>query len=97
MKALYSCVFICIVCTPPAFSQQSPLLEKYRSMALEYNHDLHAADKNIASSIELVNPPALTSSPSCPVTPTSNIQEILWNLPPNCREWTPLFLLKDAT
>ena len=23
-------------------------------MALEYNHDLHAADKNIASSIELV-------------------------------------------
>lgn len=54
MKALYSCVFICIVCTPPAFSQQSPLLEKYRSMALEYNHDLHAADKNIASSIELV-------------------------------------------
>lgn len=54
MKTLYSCVFICMSCIPPAFSQQSPLLEKYRSMALEYNHDLRAADKNIASSIELV-------------------------------------------
>lgn len=53
MKTLY-CVFVCLLCVPSAFSQQSPLLEKYRSMALEYNHDLRAADKNIASSIELV-------------------------------------------
>lgn len=36
-----------------AIAQQSPLLEKYRSMAVEYSHDLKAADKNIAASIEL--------------------------------------------
>lgn len=53
MKALYTFI-VCFLCIPSAFSQQSPLLEKYRSMALNYNHDLRAADKNIASSIELV-------------------------------------------
>lgn len=36
-----------------AVPQQSLLLEKYRSMATEYSHDLKAADKNIAASIEL--------------------------------------------
>ena len=36
-----------------AVSQQNPLLEKYRSMAVEYSHDLKAADKNIAASLEL--------------------------------------------
>lgn len=36
-----------------AIAQQNPLLEKYRSMAVEYSHDLKAADKNIAASIEL--------------------------------------------
>lgn len=36
-----------------AVAQQNPLLEKYRSMAVEYSHDLKAADKNIAASIEL--------------------------------------------
>ena len=36
-----------------AVSQQNPLLEKYRSMAVEYSHDLKAADKNIAVSLEL--------------------------------------------
>lgn len=36
-----------------AFSQQSSLLEKYRSMAVEYSHDLKVADRNIAVSIEL--------------------------------------------
>ena len=35
------------------FSQQSSLLEKYRSMALGYNHDLKVAEKNIAMSVEL--------------------------------------------
>ena len=34
-------------------SQQSRLLEKYRQMAVSYNHDLKAADKNISASIEL--------------------------------------------
>lgn len=33
-------------------SQQSNLLEKYRQMAVSYNHDLKAADKNISASIE---------------------------------------------
>ena len=36
-----------------AFAQQSPLLEKYRTMALDYNHDLKAAEKNIAASMEV--------------------------------------------
>ena len=53
MKIVYT-LLICTLFVPSAFSQQSPLLEKYRSMALDYNHDLRAADKNIASSIELV-------------------------------------------
>lgn len=36
-----------------AFSQQqSPLLKKYRGMALDYNHDLKAAERNISASIE---------------------------------------------
>lgn len=34
-------------------AQQSPLLEKYRAMALDYNHDLKAAEKNIAASMEV--------------------------------------------
>lgn len=38
------------------FSQsQSVLLEKYRTMAVEYNHDLKVAEKNIAISQELEN------------------------------------------
>lgn len=35
-----------------AVAQQNSLLEKYRSMAVEYSHDLKAADKNIAASME---------------------------------------------
>lgn len=46
--------FCCCVFLPlPAFSQQSPLLEKYRTMALDYSHDLKAAEKNIAASMEV--------------------------------------------
>lgn len=45
--------FLSLMCTLSAFSQQSPLLEKYREMALKYNHDLKAAEKNIMASIEL--------------------------------------------
>ena len=38
-------LFIFIFSVPSAtFAQQSDLLEKYRSMAVEYNHDLKAAD-----------------------------------------------------
>lgn len=47
-------LFIFMLCVPSATSaQQSDLLGKYRSMAVNYNHDLKAADKNIAASIEL--------------------------------------------
>lgn len=34
-------------------AQQSHLLEKYRAMALDYNHDLKAAEKSIAASMEV--------------------------------------------
>lgn len=53
MKTTYI-LLICLFYVSAVFSQQSPLLGKYRSMALEYNHDLQAADKNISSSMELV-------------------------------------------
>lgn len=53
MKTFYTLLFYCL-CVQPVFSQQNSLLEKYRAMALNYNHDLHAADKNIASSMELM-------------------------------------------
>lgn len=37
---------IFLLCVPTvAFAQQNSLLQKYRSMALDYNHDLKAADK----------------------------------------------------
>lgn len=35
------------------FAEGNPLLEKYRSMALDYNHNLKAAEKNISASMEL--------------------------------------------
>lgn len=53
MKTFYTLLFCCL-CVQPVFSQQNSMLEKYRAMALNYNHDLHAADKNIASSMELM-------------------------------------------
>ena len=47
---------IFLLCVPTvAFAQQNSLLQKYRSMALDYNHDLKAADKNIAASIDALN------------------------------------------
>ena len=45
MKKIYI-LFILSLCDPFAFGQQSAMLEKYRSMALEYSHDLKAAEKN---------------------------------------------------
>lgn len=41
------------VCLPSVFSQSVTLIEKYRSMALKYNHDLKAAEKNIIAGMEL--------------------------------------------
>ena len=52
MKKIYILLFYrCVIRF--AFGQQSAMLEKYRSMALEYSHDLKAAEKNLAASIEL--------------------------------------------
>ena len=51
MKTFYT-LLLFYLCVQPVFSQQDSLLEKYRAMALDYNHDLRAADKNIASSME---------------------------------------------
>lgn len=53
MKTFYT-LLLFYLCVQPVFSQQDSLLEKYRAMALDYNHDLRAADKNIASSMELI-------------------------------------------
>lgn len=50
-KSLILSFSLCV--SSAATAQQNPLLEKYRSMAVEYSHDLKAADKNIAASIEL--------------------------------------------
>lgn len=50
------CILLCIlvcVSVPSVFSQQSELLMRYRSMALDYNHDLKAAEKNISVSMEI--------------------------------------------
>ena len=51
-------IFKLLLCTfvffsLPVLAQQSTLLEKYRTMALDYNHDLKAAEKNIAASMEV--------------------------------------------
>ena len=51
MKKIF---IVCLLCSSFSLSaQQSVLLEKYRSMALGYNHDLKAAERNISASIEL--------------------------------------------
>ena len=48
-------IFSCLLASVfPVFAQQSSLLEKYRAMALEYNHDLKAAEKSISVSILFV-------------------------------------------
>ena len=53
MLKKYILVLFSLCVSSVAVSQQNPLLEKYRSMAVEYSHDLKAADKNIAASLEL--------------------------------------------
>lgn len=53
MRKKHLLISVFLLCTGVSYSQQSPLLEKYRSMALEYSHDLKSADKNISASIEL--------------------------------------------
>lgn len=43
----------CLSLPLSVFAQQSALLEKYRIMALNYSHDVKAAEKNIAASLEV--------------------------------------------
>lgn len=52
-KKSYILLFISLCVSSVVAAQQNPLLAKYRSMAVEYSHDLKAADKNIAASLEL--------------------------------------------
>ena len=53
-KGIFSLLFCAFVfLSLPVLAQQSTLLEKYRTMALDYNHDLKAAEKNIAASMEV--------------------------------------------
>ncbi|MEG1649832.1 MAG: TolC family protein [Rikenellaceae bacterium] len=54
MKKIFISALLCFGFSV-ASGQQSPLLEKYRTMAVEYNHDIKAAQKNIAISVELEN------------------------------------------
>ena len=51
MFSLLFCTFVFL--SLPVLAQQRTLLEKYRTMALDYNHDLKAAEKNIAASMEV--------------------------------------------
>ncbi len=64
---------------------QNPLLEKYRSMALHYNHDLNAAEKNIAASMELENMARADKKPKLSgganFEYTGNPMELTINLP----------------
>lgn len=50
-KIILLLLSLCCICS--VFAQTDSLLKKYRNMALEYNHDLKAAEKNIRASIEL--------------------------------------------
>lgn len=53
-KGIFSLLFCTFVfLSLPVLAQQSTLLEKYRTMVLDYNHDLKAAEKNIAASMEV--------------------------------------------
>ena len=53
-KGIFSLLFCTFVfLSLPVLAQQSTLLEKYRTMAFDYNHDLKAAEKNIAASMEV--------------------------------------------
>src|SRR5574344_2019341 len=47
-------IVLCVVTYTTFGQSHEPLVEKYRRMALDYNQDLKAAQKNISASIELV-------------------------------------------
>lgn len=74
-----------LLCTLSVFSQQSMLLEKYRAMALEYNHDLKAAERNISVSVELEKSARSNQKPRVAAGAnfqyTGNPAELTLNLP----------------
>lgn len=73
------------ICTLPVYSQSNTLLEKYRNMALTYNHDLKAAEKNISISLELEKTARANLMPHLEAGAnfqyTGNPAEITLNLP----------------
>ena len=71
----YCCAFLAL----PAVAQQSPLLEKYRMMALDYNHDLKAAEKNIAASVEIEKSARADLKPKLSGAANFSTQAIRWN------------------
>lgn len=68
-----------------AFAQQSTLLENYRKMALDYNHSLKAAEKNIKASMELEKSARANRKPqlsgNASFKYTGNPTELSLNLP----------------
>lgn len=62
----------CLFLPLSVLAQQSTLLEKYRTMALDYNHDLKAAEKNIAASMEVEKSARADLKPK--LTGTANFQ-----------------------
>ena len=50
-KIILLLLSLCCICS--VFAQTDSLLKKYRNRAIEYNHDLKAAEKTIRASIEL--------------------------------------------
>ena len=85
-KGIFSLLFCTFVfLSLPVLAQQSTLLEKYRTMALDYNHDLKAAEKNIAASMEVEKSaradlkPKLSGAASCQYT--GNPMELTLDIP----------------
>lgn len=75
MLKKYILVLFSLCVSSVAVSQQNPLLEKYRSMAVEYSHDLKAADKILPPASNWRKQPKRIYIPSCPEELTSSTQE----------------------
>ena len=54
---LLFCTFVFL--SLPVLAQQSTLLEKYRTMALDYNHDLKAAENRNFPVLPVFNTPEI--------------------------------------
>ncbi|MGL5981251.1 MAG: TolC family protein [Phocaeicola sp.] len=84
MKTITFAFAIC--CSLPIWAQQEITpLQHYRQMALEYNHDLKAAEKNISASIELIKSAKDDAKPKLDGNAnfqyTGNPMELSMNLP----------------